>query len=96
MERAQFFKRLAAFPEEMRSEPSLKDDQLLERCGKVWPIPGIKKWQWQHKGKMKKEERQENWGTKEPRENGVEEEETETTHSEQSQSGLKCGCSGRH
>lgn len=43
MEGAQFFKRLAAFPEEMRSEPSLKDDQLLQRCGKVWPIQGIKK-----------------------------------------------------
>jgi len=43
MEGAQFFKRLAAFPEEMRSEPSLKDDQLLQRYGKVWPIQGIKK-----------------------------------------------------
>lgn len=71
MERAQFFNRLAAFPKEMRSEPSLKDDQLLQRGGKVWPIQGIKKWQWQHRGKMKREERQENWGTKEPRENGV-------------------------
>ena len=59
MEGAQFFKRLAAFPEEMRSEPSLKDDQMLQRCGKVWPIQGIKRWQWQCKGKMKKEERQE-------------------------------------